>query len=116
MSHDDTPSAGDDEPVLAQRQYDPGAGGELATEVILAVAEAAGVDPAEIRTPPLYECIDTEAVESVFFTPGTRTGQATGFVEFSYDDHPVRISSDGWIEVFDTGANTGEESSSSPSS
>lgn len=111
MSNEDKSTETEDRLPVAERQYDPAAGGDLATEVVLTVAEALDVDPPNLRGPPLYESVDTEALEGVFFgSEPTETGPAFGSVEFSYADHRVRIESDGWIAVFDTEDTNGDAS------
>jgi hypothetical protein len=111
MTNHDRSTETEDRLAIAERQYDPTASGDLATEVVLTVAEAVGVDPQDFRSVPLYESVDTEAVEGLFFdAESTEAGPAVGSVEFSYADHRVRIESDGWITVFDTEDTDGDAS------
>lgn len=111
MTNDDRSTETEDRLALAERQYDPAGSDELATEVVLTVAEAIDVEPPNLRSAPLYESVDTEALEGVFFgSEPTETGPAAGSVEFSYADHRVRIESDGWIAVFDAEDTNGDAS------
>lgn len=88
--------------LAARRRHDPDAGGELATDVVFAIADAAGVDPTELRSPTLYDAVDVAAIEDPFFrtdSSGASTGTVTGSVAFRYADYRVTIDSDGWIAV-----------------
>jgi len=62
-------------------------------EVVEKVAEVEDVDPLEL-TPPLYEVINPEALESLF-----ANGQALGKVIFNYNGHEVSVFSDGYVSV-----------------
>jgi hypothetical protein len=88
---------------VAQRHYDPDRDGELTTAIVFAVADAAGVSPKEIKSPPLYEIVDVAAIEDALFGPETPTDSrpGTGSVEFRYTDYLVTIGSDGWIQVYE---------------
>lgn len=86
---------------VVQCRYDP-TEGTLATTLVFAVAEAMDVDPTEVRSPPLYDCIDATALERAFFGTGPAGSQpnATGAVHFHYRDYLVRVRSDGHVEVY----------------
>ena len=88
---------------VVQRHYEPDGQGELTTAIIYAIAEAEGVSPSEVKSPPLYESVDVPATENVFFEPdGDRESrQGTGTVKFQYTDYLVKIRSDGWIQVYE---------------
>ncbi|WP_368410788.1 HalOD1 output domain-containing protein [Haladaptatus salinisoli] len=65
------------------------------------MAAAKGVDPAEVKDPVLYECVDVDALEDSFFGPRV-SGQirdGVGSVAFRYDTDRIEIASDGWISV-----------------
>lgn len=47
-----------------QRHYDPDEMGELTVAIVFAIAEAAGVSPTEMESPPLYTVIDASALEN----------------------------------------------------
>ncbi|WP_435063974.1 HalOD1 output domain-containing protein [Halobaculum sp. EA56] len=100
---DDDPSL-DREATLrqaAQRLYDPDRDGGLATAIVFAIADAEGVPPTEVKSPPLYETVDVAGIENTFFDRGTdgRSRHGTGAVEFRYAEYLVRVRSDGWIQV-----------------
>jgi hypothetical protein len=99
----DDSDAGAARSQLAQRHYDANGDGELTTAIVFAVAEAADVAPADLRAPPLYECIDAPALEATFFGPDATGGSRRGIgtVEFRYADYLVSVGSDGWIRVFE---------------
>jgi hypothetical protein len=63
--------------------------------VVHAVADTADTDPAEM-TPPLYEAVDLEALDTFL------DDQPTGHVRFTYEDHTVVVSGDGTVTVDDT--------------
>jgi len=65
----------------------------VTNEVIKTVAEIKDVDPLEV-TPPLYEVIDPDALESLFANDRT-----LGKVIFNYSDCEVSVFSDGYISV-----------------
>ena len=86
---------------VAERHHDPTAG-TLATTLAFAVAEAPDTDPTELRSPPLYDCIDTRALERTFFGTGPAGSppHATGAVQFHYREYLVRVRSDGHVAVY----------------
>ena len=65
----------------------------IINEVIKTVAEVEDVDPLKL-TPPLYEVIDPDALESLFANDRTH-----GKVIFSYNGCEVSVFSDGYISV-----------------
>lgn len=91
---------------VAQRHYDPDGCGELATAIVFAVADADGVPPVEVKSPPLYESVDVAAIESAFFGSRTRphSGGRPGTVEFRYADYIVNVRSNGWIQIYEPSA------------
>lgn len=88
----------------AQRHYDPDEMGELTVAIVFAIAEAAGVSPTEMKSPPLYTAIDASALEDTLFGPNVadESRQGTATVEFRYTDYLVEVRSDGWIQVFES--------------
>ena len=88
---------------VAQRHYEPNGQGELTTAIIYAIAEAEGVSPSELKSPPLYESVDVPAIEDAFFGPDVAGGsrQSAGRVEFQYADYLVKVQNDGWIRVYE---------------
>lgn len=108
----DGSTASDDDPTLdagtrwaqvAQRHFDPDRDRELVVTVVFAIAEARGVDPTEVRSPPLYECVDLAALEETFFGPdvAATARQGSGAVEFRYEEFLVKVRSDGWAQVYE---------------
>jgi hypothetical protein len=90
---------------LAQRHYEPDDQGELTTAIVFAIAEAQGVAPTEVQSPPLYDFIDVPAIENAFFGPDVAgvSRRGVGTVEFRYTDYLVKVQSDGWVRVFEPG-------------
>ncbi|WP_458210940.1 HalOD1 output domain-containing protein [Haladaptatus sp. NG-SE-30] len=89
---------------VAQRHYDPAQDGELTTALVFAIAEAEGVAPSEVTSPPVYECIDAAALEETFFGPAVagEDRQGVGTVEFQYTEYRVTVGSGGWIQVYES--------------
>jgi len=87
----------------AQRHYDPADTGELTTAIVFAIAEAMGVEPQEVKSPSLYECVDAAALEDTFFGPSVtgESRQGIGTVEFRYTEYLVTVRSDGWVQVYE---------------
>jgi hypothetical protein len=94
----------DDLTQAAQRHYDGQR--ELTTEIVYAVAAARGVDPTDVHSPPLYECVDAATLETALFgrSRGENRPVADGAVEFTYAEFLVTVRKDGWIQVYETGA------------
>ncbi|XVH30436.1 HalOD1 output domain-containing protein [Haloferacaceae archaeon DSL9] len=88
---------------VAQYHYDSDSTHELTSAIVYAIAEAEGVSPSEITSPPLYEYVDASAIEDAFFGPkvGGKSRRGTGAVEFYYDGYFVNVNSDGWIQVYE---------------
>jgi hypothetical protein len=104
MSDDDPTSGADTHwTQVAQRLYEPDGRGELTTAIVYAIAEAEGISPSELKSPPLYECVDAAALEDTFFGPDVtvRSRQGVGTVEFHYTDYLVKVRSDRWIQVYE---------------
>ncbi|WP_168215905.1 HalOD1 output domain-containing protein [Halorussus ruber] len=70
----------------------------LSAAVVDAVADAAGVDPAEIGT-PLYEKIDPDALDNLFSDRHNGMPRGSGHVVFSLLDYEVTVYSDGHVVV-----------------
>lgn len=87
-----------------QAYYDTGSDTELATTLVSAIAEARDTDPlGHAELPPLYEFVDPQALEDLFFgPPGTaEERELAGVVEFLYDDCKISLRADGWIFVYE---------------
>ncbi|MUV58027.1 HalOD1 output domain-containing protein [Halogeometricum sp. CBA1124] len=87
---------------VVQRHFDPDGDEELTTALVFAIAEAEGVSPRDVKSPPLYEVIDATGVENALFGPGTGAETRRGVVEFHYDEYRLKIEGDGWILVFES--------------
>ncbi|MFC7248973.1 HalOD1 output domain-containing protein [Halomicroarcula sp. GCM10025324] len=85
----------------AQRHYDGEF--ELSTEIVYTIAEAKGVSPTEVRSPPLYECVDAACLENAFFgeSAGGDSPRTNGSVQFTYAEFLVNVGNDGWIQVYE---------------
>lgn len=85
--------------LLSQVPYDPADSDGLTTTIVYAVADADGVSPSDIRDPPLYEVIDTAALEAALFGPrsGVRARQCS--TEFMYQGYRIEVQTDGWVRV-----------------
>lgn len=68
---------------------------ELSMAIVEAVAEREGVDVIELE-PPLYEAIDTEALETLF---ATSTAGADASVTFTYCGYSIRVDGTGEIQL-----------------
>lgn len=86
--------------LKAVRQFDPNGSADLTTELVFAIADARGVDPNEVRSPPLYDSVDTVALENLFFGDSGNDSMRTLRLEFSYAEFVVRVESDGTIKVY----------------
>ena len=86
------------EPILESKYQKGGDTPSPSVAIINAVAEAAGVDPLEL--PPLYESIDTDALDNLF---GDLNGvnAAEKILSFRLDKWNVFVSGDGRIRVCD---------------
>lgn len=84
-----------------ERLYDPMTDGELVIAMVSAIADARGVSPLDLRSPPLYDCIDVGALEDAFFGPDGTVNTGVRAVEFPYVEFRVKVSSDGRIQIFE---------------
>ncbi|WP_440764370.1 HalOD1 output domain-containing protein [Natronorubrum sp. DTA7] len=105
IKSDDNPTSSADKhwSQVGQRHYEPDGRGELTTVIVYAIAEAEGVSPSEVKSPPLYETVDVPAIEDAFFGPNVseKSRQGVGTVEFQYTDYLVKVKNDGWIKVYE---------------
>jgi hypothetical protein len=86
------------QPTL-ETEYQVDSPDELAGAIVRGVADAAGVDPLDIDT-PLYERVDTDALEQLF--PNLGTAAATpGQLTFEFYGYTVAVCSDGIIRVYE---------------
>lgn len=89
--------------IVVQTAVDVAAGEDLTSTIVYAIANAEGVAPGGIKEPPLYEVIDTRALESAFFGPTDgQTADLTGCsAEFMYRGYRVVVQNDGWVFVYE---------------
>lgn len=75
----------------------------LTTTIVMAVADAEGIAPKDVKDPPLFEAIDAVALEQAFFGRGDRESahDENMTTEFMYHDHRIVVRSDGWVLVYD---------------
>ena len=99
------PSADDsiDVPIAREPAYvetfDPTAGDQPSEAIVSAVAALLDADPLELS--PLYESIETSALDSLF-EHATRKATGTHQVWFTYEGIDVGVRSDGRIELIDS--------------
>ncbi|WP_254271600.1 HalOD1 output domain-containing protein [Haloarcula marina] len=103
MPDDSTTGANTKWSQVAQHHYEPDGRGELTTAIVYAIAEAEGVSPSEVKSPPLYDTVDVPAIENAFFGPTVvgESRQSVGSVEFQYTEYLVKVRSDGWVQVYE---------------
>ncbi len=92
--------------LVEQHHYDPAKDADLTTAVVFAVADAIDVSPLEVKSPPMYECVDLATLEAAFFgSDVVGRCQGTGTVEFVYNEFIVGISINGWIRIYEPASN-----------
>ena len=69
----------------------------VSNKIVKKVAEVEDVDPLEL-TPPLYEVINPDALESLF-----ANNRVLGKVVFNYKGHEVSVFPDGYVSVKSNG-------------
>ncbi len=73
-------------------------GKQLSTAVVMALADVAGVDPAEIGV-PLYDVIDPDALDNIFSDKHDGTPRKGGNVVFTILNYEVTVQSYGEISI-----------------
>lgn len=88
---------------IHQSHYDHEKDVELTTALVSAIAAAKGVDPLNHSAlPPLYESIDVQSLEDMFFSSTrTVTQEVRGAVNFEYNDLTIGLRADGWISIYE---------------
>ncbi|WP_224338151.1 HalOD1 output domain-containing protein [Haloprofundus halobius] len=81
--------------VVTQVPYDSSESDGLTTTIIYAVAEAEDVSPSDIKQPPLYEVVDTAALESALFGSGSSIQTSQCSTEFMYRGHRIVVQTNG---------------------
>lgn len=74
----------------------------LSVAVVEAIAERESIDPLDLDR-PLYEVVDTEALEELFPVDGEGRPRSEGHVTFGYGGHRVRVSSDREVRILEPG-------------
>ncbi|WP_227357367.1 HalOD1 output domain-containing protein [Haladaptatus salinisoli] len=69
----------------------------LTERIITTVAEADGQSVDELE--PLYNAINTEALESLFASRADGSSRPDGKISFQYAGYWVTVSSDGAVEI-----------------
>ncbi|WP_224447853.1 HalOD1 output domain-containing protein [Haloprofundus salilacus] len=85
--------------VVTQVPYDPSEADGLTTTIVYAVAEAEDVSPSDIKQPPLYEVVDTAALESALFGSESSIRATQCSTEFMYRGRRIVVETDGWVIV-----------------
>lgn len=80
------------EPRLAPSRHRSSTGREVATEIVIALADRTGLDVDDL--PPLYRAIDPDALNAVF-ADGARA-DADVAVTFEYAGHRVVVTHEGF--------------------
>lgn len=84
---------------LVQAQYTPDNGRDLSTVIAESLAQVHDVSVTELQS-PLYDSMDIEAVEDMFFSTTRTSKPATqGVLEFLHDGVLITVRSDGWVQV-----------------
>lgn len=73
---------------------------QVSDAVIFAVADAEGVSPLELT--PLTNVINPDALNNFIDGLSTTQETPTGFVEFEYRGHVIRVTADGTIAIDET--------------
>lgn len=87
---------------VVQKSVDESPTNSLTVTIITAIADAEGVQPMEIKSPPLYHVFDTAALEAAFFTSKdpVHLQEAETSTEFMYQGYRIVVQSDGWVRVY----------------
>lgn len=73
------------------------------TAVVVALAEAKGIDPIELET-PLYDVINPEALDMLFESRTAAASESAGVVSFTIDGYEVTVTSNQEVTVTPEGA------------
>ena len=87
-------------PTNAVHEFHDGEGDGLGYTIASTVAAVRGTDP--LSLPPLYDCIDVDALEALFEGSRGRRSNAIGSVSFVYAGYDVTVDFDGWIRITPT--------------
>lgn len=86
---------------VSQTRFEPSEPTGLTTTIVYAVADAEGVPPGDVKSPPLYDVVDTAALEAAFFGSDGDAGvdDPSNSTDFVYRDYRIVVRSDGWVLV-----------------
>lgn len=76
----------------------PEANASPSLHVIEAVADADDVDPASLE-PPLYDVVDTNALDRLFEPTASETTARRGQVSFRYRGYEITVHSSGRVDL-----------------
>ncbi|WP_458189524.1 HalOD1 output domain-containing protein [Haladaptatus sp. NG-WS-4] len=74
--------------------------------VVRAVADAASCDPLEL-TQPLYNAIDTDALDALWSTRRPQLGGDLPSVQFEYDEYEVTVRENRSVVVHEAASDSG---------
>lgn len=88
---------------VAQKPIDAAESDSLTTTIVSAIADAEGVPPKDIKSPPLYNVVDTAALEVAVFGSGrgSSTVDSRCSTEFMYRGYRVVVQTDGWVQIYE---------------
>lgn len=91
--------------AVVQVPHEPSEGYDLTTTVVYAVAEAEGVAPGDVKSPPLYDVVDAAALDAALFSSDgpPDAGDDVRSTDFMYRGHRVVVRGDGWVVVYGRG-------------
>lgn len=92
--------------VAADTESDPESGTSATEAVVVALADAIGVDPIDV--PPLYDYIDPDALNAMF-DRRTKLTEDNAVLAFQVGTWDVFVRSDGRVRVCDATHRTGPE-------
>lgn len=98
MRDDDQTDAHESEPVNDRSTLESEWGDDLPPITAIAEAIASATNRNPIHIPPLYESVDTDALERLV-TSGTNDPYETIRITFPYENHTVLVEDDGTIEI-----------------
>lgn len=67
----------------------------VSTDIAIRIAEREGVEITELQ-PPLYECIDTDALNELIADPAFSSEDN---INFPYRNHMIRVTGCGTVEI-----------------
>ena len=88
----------DEYPFVVQMPESPVPDDRLSSRLVKALADAKGVDPTEL-SPPLYEVVDPEALNSVFRPTHDGSARSRGRITFVHGNYEVTVNSEGSVDV-----------------